>query len=48
MDHDGSAVAISDAVKDKLPGMRKDLGSGSTAGVPRRSRPSRPATTRAR
>jgi len=27
MDHDGSAVAISDAVKDKLPGLRKDLGS---------------------
>jgi HAE1 family hydrophobic/amphiphilic exporter-1 len=27
MDHDGSAVAISDAVKDKLPDLRKDLGS---------------------
>ncbi|MEU6573073.1 efflux RND transporter permease subunit [Streptomyces sp. NPDC046805] len=26
MDHDGSAVAISDAVKDKLPSLRKDLG----------------------
>ncbi|MET7535775.1 efflux RND transporter permease subunit [Streptomyces sp. NPDC005507] len=29
MDHDGSAVAISDAVKDKLPGLRKDLGTGA-------------------
>ncbi|MFF3815411.1 efflux RND transporter permease subunit [Streptomyces bluensis] len=29
MDRDGSAVAISDAVKDALPGMRKDLGSGT-------------------
>ncbi|MEU6126716.1 efflux RND transporter permease subunit [Streptomyces sp. NPDC047123] len=29
MDHDGSAVAISDAVKDKLPGLREDLGSGA-------------------
>ncbi|MGH4027743.1 efflux RND transporter permease subunit [Actinomycetota bacterium Odt1-20B] len=29
MDHDGSAVAISDAVKDKLPELRKDLGSGA-------------------
>ncbi|MFJ2770114.1 efflux RND transporter permease subunit [Streptomyces sp. NPDC087300] len=29
MDHDGSAVAISDAVKDKLPDLRKDLGSGA-------------------
>ncbi|MEU6365541.1 efflux RND transporter permease subunit [Streptomyces sp. NPDC046931] len=29
MDHGGSAVAISDAVKDKLPGLRKDLGSGA-------------------
>ncbi|MGW0085892.1 efflux RND transporter permease subunit [Streptomyces sp. NPDC003393] len=27
MDHDGSAVAISDAVKDKLPELRKDLGA---------------------
>ncbi|MEU6095412.1 efflux RND transporter permease subunit [Streptomyces sp. NPDC047079] len=33
MDHDGSAVAISKAVKDKLPGLRKDLGSGSTVTV---------------
>ncbi|MGW2724967.1 efflux RND transporter permease subunit [Streptomyces sp. NPDC001492] len=29
MDHDGSAVAISNAVKDKLPGLRGDLGSGT-------------------
>lgn len=29
MDHDGSAVAISQAVKDKLPGLKKDLGSGA-------------------
>ncbi|MGW4563812.1 efflux RND transporter permease subunit [Streptomyces sp. NPDC004561] len=29
MDHDGSAVSISDAVKGKLPGLRKDLGSGA-------------------
>ncbi|MEV6755714.1 efflux RND transporter permease subunit [Streptomyces sp. NPDC051214] len=29
MDQDGSAVAISDAVKDKLPDLRKDLGEGS-------------------
>ncbi|MFF3456261.1 efflux RND transporter permease subunit [Streptomyces sp. NPDC002730] len=29
MDKDGSAVAISDAVKDKLPELRKDLGSGA-------------------
>ncbi|WP_055489669.1 efflux RND transporter permease subunit [Streptomyces sp. TP-A0356] len=29
MDHDGSAVTISNAVKDKLPGLRKDLGSGA-------------------
>ncbi|MFI6086729.1 efflux RND transporter permease subunit [Streptomyces sp. NPDC051218] len=29
MDQDGSAVAISDAVKDKLPDLRKDLGAGS-------------------
>ncbi|MFE1300109.1 efflux RND transporter permease subunit [Streptomyces sp. NPDC058731] len=27
MDHDGSAVAISDAVNDKLPDLRKDLGA---------------------
>jgi hydrophobic/amphiphilic exporter-1 (mainly G- bacteria), HAE1 family len=33
MDHDGSAVAISDAVKDKLPALRKDLGSGSVITV---------------
>ncbi|MFJ3497318.1 efflux RND transporter permease subunit [Streptomyces sp. NPDC086091] len=26
MDHDGSAVAISDAVEDKLPALREDLG----------------------
>ncbi|MFD5076508.1 efflux RND transporter permease subunit [Streptomyces sp. NPDC058371] len=26
MDHDGSAVAISDSVQDKLPDLRKDLG----------------------
>ncbi|MER6420483.1 efflux RND transporter permease subunit [Streptomyces sp. NPDC001137] len=29
MDHDGSAVAISNAVKDKLPDLRGDLGSGT-------------------
>ncbi|MDP9948810.1 MULTISPECIES: efflux RND transporter permease subunit [Streptomyces] len=29
MDKDGSAVAISDAVKEKLPDLRKDLGSGA-------------------
>jgi len=29
MDHDGSAVSISDAVRDKLPGLRADLGSGA-------------------
>ncbi|MFD5939763.1 MULTISPECIES: efflux RND transporter permease subunit [Streptomyces] len=29
MDKDGSAVAISDAVKDKLPDLRKDLGEGA-------------------
>ncbi|MEU9008352.1 efflux RND transporter permease subunit [Streptomyces sp. NPDC048479] len=29
MDKDGSAVAISDAVKDKLPELRKDLGAGA-------------------
>ncbi|MFD0357200.1 efflux RND transporter permease subunit, partial [Streptomyces sp. NPDC127110] len=29
MDKDGSAVAISDAVKDKLPGLRSTLGSGA-------------------
>ncbi|MFI8966637.1 efflux RND transporter permease subunit [Streptomyces sp. NPDC053493] len=29
MDKDGSAVAISDAVKEKLPGLREDLGAGA-------------------
>ncbi|MFI1762857.1 efflux RND transporter permease subunit [Streptomyces sp. NPDC020800] len=29
MDHDGSAVSISNAVQDKLPDLRKDLGSGA-------------------
>ncbi|MFD5164305.1 efflux RND transporter permease subunit [Streptomyces hawaiiensis] len=29
MDRDGSAVAISDAVQDKLPDLREDLGSGA-------------------
>ncbi|MYZ38233.1 MULTISPECIES: efflux RND transporter permease subunit [unclassified Streptomyces] len=33
MDNDGSAVAISNAVKDKLPDLRKDLGSGATLTV---------------
>ncbi|WP_369196139.1 efflux RND transporter permease subunit [Streptomyces djakartensis] len=33
MDRDGSAVAISDAVQDKLPGLREDLGSGATLTV---------------
>ncbi|MEU1591325.1 efflux RND transporter permease subunit [Streptomyces sp. NPDC005708] len=33
MDHDGSAVAISDAVKDKLPDLRKQLGSGAAITV---------------
>ncbi|MCT9077840.1 efflux RND transporter permease subunit [Streptomyces fulvoviolaceus] len=33
MDHDGSAVAISNAVEDKLPDMRKDLGAGSSVTV---------------
>jgi HAE1 family hydrophobic/amphiphilic exporter-1 len=33
MDRDGSAVAISDAVRDKLPEMRADLGSGATVTV---------------
>ncbi|MFF2851695.1 efflux RND transporter permease subunit [Streptomyces sp. NPDC058001] len=33
MDRDGSAVAISDAVKDKLPELRKNLGSGATLTV---------------
>ncbi|MCS0636324.1 efflux RND transporter permease subunit [Streptomyces sp. LP05-1] len=29
MDKDGSAVAISEAVKEKLPGLRRDLGAGA-------------------
>ncbi|MER5944710.1 efflux RND transporter permease subunit [Streptomyces sp. NPDC001904] len=29
MDHDGSAVTISKAVEDKLPGLRQDLGKGA-------------------
>ncbi|MCT4355311.1 efflux RND transporter permease subunit [Streptomyces sp. Je 1-79] len=29
MDNDGSAVAISEAVQDKLPDLRKDLGAGA-------------------
>ncbi|MFG1666535.1 efflux RND transporter permease subunit [Streptomyces sp. Y7] len=33
MDRDGSAVAISDAVEDKLPEIRKDLGSDATLTV---------------
>ncbi|MFF9620719.1 efflux RND transporter permease subunit [Streptomyces griseosporeus] len=33
MDHDGSAVAISNAVEDKLPELRADLGSGATITV---------------
>ncbi|MFI8187879.1 efflux RND transporter permease subunit [Streptomyces sp. NPDC085946] len=33
MDHDGSAVAISEAVQDKLPGLREDLGSGAALTV---------------
>ncbi|WP_031109247.1 efflux RND transporter permease subunit [Streptomyces sp. NRRL S-146] len=33
MDRDGSAVAISDAVQDKLPDLRNDLGSGATLTV---------------
>ncbi|MFI6032723.1 efflux RND transporter permease subunit [Streptomyces sp. NPDC051315] len=33
MDHDGSAVAISDAVEEKLPGLREDLGSGASITV---------------
>ncbi|GGW83574.1 efflux RND transporter permease subunit [Streptomyces lomondensis] len=33
MDRDGSAVAISDAVRDKLPDLREDLGSGATLTV---------------
>ncbi|MEU3300566.1 MULTISPECIES: efflux RND transporter permease subunit [unclassified Streptomyces] len=33
MDKDGSAVAISDAVTEKLPELRKDLGSGAELSV---------------
>jgi multidrug efflux pump subunit AcrB len=33
MDNDGSAVAISDAIHDKLPDLRKGLGSGATLTV---------------
>ncbi|MFI8092848.1 efflux RND transporter permease subunit [Streptomyces sp. NPDC086080] len=33
MDHDGSAVAISEAVQDRLPELRKDLGDGATLTV---------------
>ncbi|MDX2935788.1 efflux RND transporter permease subunit [Streptomyces ipomoeae] len=33
MDRDGSAVDISEAVEDKLPEMRQDLGSGATVTV---------------
>ncbi len=33
MDHDGSAVSISNAVEDKLPGLREQLGSGATLTV---------------
>ncbi|AJP01694.1 hydrogenase expression protein [Streptomyces cyaneogriseus subsp. noncyanogenus] len=33
MDRDGSAVAISEAVEEKLPGLREDLGSGATLTV---------------
>ncbi|MGW9402047.1 efflux RND transporter permease subunit [Streptomyces sp. NPDC055642] len=33
MDHDGSAVAISEAVQDKLPELREDLGDGATLTV---------------
>ncbi|GAA2952064.1 efflux RND transporter permease subunit [Streptomyces erythrogriseus] len=33
MDHDGSAVAISEAVEEKLPGLREDLGDGATLTV---------------
>ncbi|ULR50099.1 efflux RND transporter permease subunit [Streptomyces deccanensis] len=33
MDRNGSAVAISDAVEDKLADMRRDLGSGATVTV---------------
>ncbi|CAL2060894.1 MULTISPECIES: efflux RND transporter permease subunit [Streptomyces] len=33
MDHDGSAVTISNAVKDKLPGLREQLGADATLTV---------------
>ncbi|MFJ8145396.1 efflux RND transporter permease subunit [Streptomyces sp. NPDC096048] len=33
MDHDGSAVAISNAVEDRLPELREQLGSGATLTV---------------
>ncbi|MFG2677850.1 efflux RND transporter permease subunit [Streptomyces sp. NPDC048392] len=33
MDHDGSAVSISNAVEDKLPGLREQLGSDATLTV---------------
>ncbi|MFD9006404.1 efflux RND transporter permease subunit [Streptomyces sp. NPDC059582] len=33
MDHGGSAVAISNAVEDKLPALRKDLGTGASITV---------------
>jgi hydrophobic/amphiphilic exporter-1 (mainly G- bacteria), HAE1 family len=33
MDKDGSAVAISDAVRDKLPQLRKDLGAGAELSI---------------
>ncbi|MEW1762538.1 efflux RND transporter permease subunit, partial [Streptomyces cyaneofuscatus] len=33
MDHDGSAVSISNAVEDKLPDLREQLGSGATLTV---------------
>ncbi|UUU21443.1 efflux RND transporter permease subunit [Streptomyces sp. DSM 40750] len=33
MDRNGSAVAISEAVEDELPAMRRDLGSGATVTV---------------
>ncbi|MEU5362762.1 efflux RND transporter permease subunit [Streptomyces sp. NPDC005925] len=33
MDHDGSAVAVSEAVQDMLPALREDLGKGATLTV---------------
>ncbi|MFE9672884.1 efflux RND transporter permease subunit [Streptomyces sp. NPDC006259] len=33
MDHDGSSVAISDAVEDKLPALRENLGAGASITV---------------